>query len=131
MCFSLPNLDVYYMLCAFVGGKVSQMRKAATRRRRTGTGLGIMPYVYDLVRCPEEMRNTDMVSFVKNNQSMYVLYARMMEFPNLKLLVNTILFIYSKNVNKFVCSMFMALVASLASMTQLMLISLAPISQSG
>lgn len=37
------------------------------------------------------------------------------------------LFIYSKKVNRFVCSMFMALVASLASMTQLMLISLAPV----
>lgn len=37
------------------------------------------------------------------------------------------LLIYSKNVNKFVCNMFMALVASLASITQLMLISLAPV----
>jgi hypothetical protein len=35
--------------------------------------------------------------------------------------------LYSKNVNKLVCKTFMALVASLASMTQLMLISLAPV----
>jgi hypothetical protein len=35
--------------------------------------------------------------------------------------------LYSKKVNRFVCSIFMARVASLASMTQLMLISLAPI----
>ena len=34
---------------------------------------------------------------------------------------------YSRNVKRFVCSMFMALVASYASITQDMLISLAPI----
>ena len=34
--------------------------------------------------------------------------------------------IYSKNVNRFVCSMFIARVASRASITQLILISLAP-----
>ena len=33
---------------------------------------------------------------------------------------------YSRNVNRFVCNMFMALVASYASITQEILISLAP-----
>jgi len=50
------------------------------------------------------------------------------EMIDLSFVVLEIYMLYSRNVNKFVCSMFIARVASYASMTQEMLISLAPVS---